>query len=392
MKSAFYLLMLVAMSTLFACNSSEKQATSESSTDSLASPITFWLGTYTSKPSDGFHLIQYHPETSTFDSVLMESDINNPSFVISNLKRDLVFTVQEEGGENGGSVCSFRFDRSANSLKKLSTSASQGSGPCYITLSPDEKFIFAGNYGSGDLAVLPINEDGTLGEAVQTIQHTGSSVNEGRQSSPHVHSLVFHPNGKQLFVADLGTDKVSIYNYDPDRKEPLTASSPASFTVKAGSGPRHLAFNQSGDKIYLIHEITSEVGLYDYNLDENKITHLDSYALTPQGFEGEKGAAEIKISDDGQFLYASNRGDSNEIIVFSINAQTGTLDKIQAISSGGKTPRNFALSPDGTFLFVGNQNSDSILAYERNPRSGIIKKTNAKLPIHRPVYFFMLGE
>ncbi|QDH81620.1 lactonase family protein [Echinicola soli] len=380
------------MCTTFSCHSSSTQEASQSNTDSLAAPITFWLGTYTSQPSEGFHLISFQQETSTFDSVLMESDINNPSFVISNKPGDLVFAVQEEGGEDGGSVCSFRFDQTANTLKKLSTSSTIGSGPCYITLSPNEKFIFAGNYGSGDLAVLPIQADGTLGDAIQTISHAGSSVNEDRQASPHVHSLVFHPNGKQLFVADLGTDKVYIYDFDPSREQPLSTSIPSHFTVKAGSGPRHLVFNQAGDKIYLVHEMTSEVGLYDYNLEEDKITHLDSYALTPKGFAGDKGAAEIKISDDGQFLYTSNRGDSNEIIVFKINPQTGTLDKIQAISSGGQTPRNFALSPDGNFLFVGNQNSDQILAYERNPQSGIIKKTNAKLAIHRPVYFFMLDK
>ncbi|WP_229239667.1 lactonase family protein [Echinicola soli] len=392
MKSLLSPLLLIAMCTTFSCHSSSTQEASQSNTDSLAAPITFWLGTYTSQPSEGFHLISFQQETSTFDSVLMESDINNPSFVISNKPGDLVFAVQEEGGEDGGSVCSFRFDQTANTLKKLSTSSTIGSGPCYITLSPNEKFIFAGNYGSGDLAVLPIQADGTLGDAIQTISHAGSSVNEDRQASPHVHSLVFHPNGKQLFVADLGTDKVYIYDFDPSREQPLSTSIPSHFTVKAGSGPRHLVFNQAGDKIYLVHEMTSEVGLYDYNLEEDKITHLDSYALTPKGFAGDKGAAEIKISDDGQFLYTSNRGDSNEIIVFKINPQTGTLDKIQAISSGGQTPRNFALSPDGNFLFVGNQNSDQILAYERNPQSGIIKKTNAKLAIHRPVYFFMLDK
>ncbi|AWW33020.1 lactonase family protein [Echinicola strongylocentroti] len=392
MKSPSYILLLCIMVTLYSCGSTTHENAKQSATETQPTPISFWLGTYTSKPDEGFHLINFYPESHTFDSVLIQSDINNPSFVISNQKRDLVFAVQEEGGEKGGSVSSFRFDQAANTLKKLSTSSTKGSGPCYITLSPDEKYIFAGNYGSGDLAVLPIQDDGMLGEAIQTISHSGSSINQDRQTSPHVHSLVFHPNGKQLFVSDLGTDKVYVYDFDPSREQPLSTSDPRHFSVKAGSGPRHLIFNHTGDKIYLIHEMTSEVGLYDYNLDEKKVTFLDSYALTPQGFNGEKGAAEIRISKDGQYLYASNRGDSNEIIVFRINEQTGTLEKIQAITSGGLTPRNFALSPDENFVFVGNQNSDVILAYERNPQSGIIKKTNAELAIHRPVYFFMLGK
>jgi len=191
-------------------------------------------------------------------------------------------------------------------------------------------------------------------------------------------------------VADLGTDKVNIYDFDPNREKPLQVSSPAFFQVEPGSGPRHLVFNKTGDKIYLIHEMTSEVGLYDYDLENNKTTHVETYDLVPKSFEGDLGAAEIKISADEKFLYASNRGDANEINGFSIEEGTGLLHKIQTISSGGKTPRNFALSPDGKFLFAANQNSNNLIAYERNPKTGIIKQLNGEFTVHKPVYFYML--
>ncbi|UCS92820.1 lactonase family protein [Echinicola marina] len=352
--------------------------------------IKFWLGTYTSSPEQGIHLIGYHPETDKFDSLLLQGEIKNPSFVISNKKGDLLFSVQEIGGEEGGSVCAYKFDEANNLLKKINSSSTLGSGPCYITLDPTEKYIMAGNYSSGNLAVIPINADGSLAAAVQEISHDGKGIDPNRQEAPHVHSLVFHPNGKQVFVADLGTDKVNIYDFDPKNEHPLSPSTPAYFEVKEGSGPRHLVFNQAGDKIYLIHEMTSEVGLYDYNLEENKIVHLDTYPLVPKDFEGALGAAEIRISNDGKFLYASNRGDANEITVFKIDENTGTLDKIQQVSSGGKTPRNFAISPDGEYLFSGNQDSNDIYAFKRNPSTGIIKQLDSKITIHKPVYFFMV--
>ncbi|WP_460546119.1 lactonase family protein [Echinicola sediminis] len=368
----------------------------QSASDKAETPVTetptikFWMGTYTSNPNQGIHLIAFDPDTYQFDSLLLQGNVNNPSFVITNNAGDLVFSVQEEGGENGGSVCSFRFDSKTASLEKISTSSTLGSGPCFITLDPSEKYILAGNYGSGDLAVIPILENGSLGPAVQDIQHQGNSVNKDRQQGPHVHSLTFHPNGTQVFVADLGTDKVNIYDFDPSSETPLSESSPAYFEVKPGSGPRHLAFNKTGDRIYLIHEMTSEVGLYAYDLEDKTIRHIETYPLVQEGFQGELGAAEIKISSDGKYLYASNRGDSNEIVVFRIQTDSGKLEKIQTISSGGETPRNFSLSPDGKFLFTANQNSHNIIAHKRNPETGIISPLESEFSIHKPVYFFML--
>ncbi|WP_200979177.1 lactonase family protein [Echinicola sp. 20G] len=378
------------MLNLYSCGkASNEEKTNEVAEASQVPSIHFWLGTYTSSPEQGIHLISFNPNNYQFDSLLLESDINNPSFVITNKKGDLIISVQEEGGEEGGSVRSFKYDSSKNETKLISTSSTLGSGPCYVTLSPDESYVLAGNYGSGDLVAIPIDQDGNLDKAAQEIKHTGSGVNKDRQSSPHVHSLVFHPNGEQVFVSDLGTDKVNIYDFDPSQEQPLSPSSPAFFEVKSGSGPRHLVFNKNGKKIYLIHEMTSEVGLYDYDMENGKITNVDTYPLTPQGFSGAKGAAEIRLSKDGKFLYASNRGDSNEIIGFKVDPSTGTLSKIQTISSGGETPRNFALSDDGKFLFAANQNSNTILAYERNPDSGIIKQVGNAFTIHKPVYFFL---
>ncbi len=352
--------------------------------------LKFWVGTYTSNKDQGIHLIGLDTNTKDFDSLWLQNEIENPSFVISNTDQNLLFSVQEAGGNIGGSVASFKIDKDSLKLKPINTVSTLGSGPCYIALSPDEHYILAGNYKSGNLAVIPVHENGTLSEAIQEFSHQGSSINPNRQEKPHVHSIVFHPDGNRFFVGDLGTDRVYIYEKTNNENSPYKAASPPYFEVKAGSGPRHLAINKAGDKIYLIHELTGEVGLYDFQKRENQpvIRHLETYSLTGKDFNGEVSGAEIKISQDGKFLYASNRGDANQINVFEIDPDSGKLNKIQSISSGGKTPRNFTLSKDGNFLLVGNQNSDEIALMSRNNETGIIKDSKVRFPIHKPVYFY----
>ncbi|MDN3671010.1 lactonase family protein [Echinicola jeungdonensis] len=358
--------------------------------DRLKSNLKFWVGTYTSQSDQGIHLIELNPKTNDFDSLLLQNGINNPSFVISNQDQSLLFSVQESGGDIGGSVCSFHFDGDSLKLHPINSVSTLGSGPCYISLSPDEKYLLAANYRSGDLAVIPVLEDGTLGEALQKFKHKGNSINPNRQEKPHVHSIVFHPDGKRFLVGDLGTDRIYCYETTMEENSPFKAATPPYYEVKAGSGPRHLVFNHTGNKFYLIHELTAEVGLYSYVEKEDKIEieHLATYPLAEDDFSGEVSGAEIKISNDGKYLYASNRGEANQIIVFEIDQKSGKLNKIQTVSSEGQTPRNFTLSRDGNYLLVGNQNSNEIVLMDRNRKTGKIQDTKVRFPIHKPVYFY----
>lgn len=349
-------------------------------------PYIFILGTYTENEGEGINLVKFDPLQERLEVLAVASDIENPSFVISNKKENLVFATEETGGDQGGKVTSYRLDKSTFTLERIGSVYTKGDSPCHLSLDPSEKFLIVSNYSGGNLTAIPVDEKGMLSQDVHVIQHEGKSINPRRQQAPHVHSAVFHPQEKKVFVANLGTDKVMAYDFDQNSSNPLVPSEKGSFDVAAGSGPRHMAFNKEGDRIYVIHELTGEIGVYGY--ENGEVSHLETHTLIPEDFSGDVGAAEVRISPDGNFLYASNRGEVNNITVFQI--EEAGLSKIQDMPSQGIAPRNFAITPDGKYLLCGNQNSDEIVVFNRNQQNGHLEPTSISLSVKKPVYFYFL--
>lgn len=347
----------------------------------------FLVGTYTEESSQGVNLVSFDPTSKKLKLESVNGNIENPSFVIANDGNTLAFAVEEDNGDRGGKVTSYKIDQDSRKLTKINSVYTEGNGPCYLTLDPTEEFILVGNYGGGNLSVIPVQSDGKLMTAIQSKQHSGSSVDEERQNEPHVHSTVFHPKLQQVFVADLGTDYVNIYDFNPGSNSPLTPSQTSSFKVEPGSGPRHLVFNEDGDHLYLIHEMKGEVGFY--KKEDNQYQHVATYPLADESFQGDHGGAEIRITTDYEFIYASNRGDANNISVFK-REQDGNLNLVQRISSGGETPRNFSLTPGQNYIIAANQGSDNLVLFKRDPNTGRLEVTDQKIEVHQPVYIHFL--
>lgn len=370
---------------LHACGPKSNQHQTEAAMDRK---YLFLVGTYTENPEDGLNLLGFNPEAGEMNVLHVASDIDNPSFVIANAAQTLVFATEETSSEEGGKVTSFKLDKDNNTLEKINSVFTHGGSPCHISLDPTERFLVVSNYSGGNVTVIPVDPQGNLSSDIQVIQHEGGSINPHRQKAPHVHSAVFHPKEKRVFVADLGTDKVYIYDVADHGTAPLSPAEPETFAVQSGAGPRHILFNQSGDRLYLIHELTAEVGVYAY--EEGDLSHLETHSLVAEGFTGEVGAAELRFSPDGDFLYASNRGEANTITAFSVNHEDGRLSEIQQISSHGEAPRNFIITPDGRFLLCGNQNSNEIFVFNRNQEDGKIDPSQISLSVKKPVYFYFL--
>jgi len=348
-------------------------------------PYSFLLGAYTGQDSEGIGLLEFDPENQVLRTQTIAKGVQNPSFVISNKAQTLVFAVEEIAGENGGKVKSFQFDRENNTLKLLDSQDSHGDHPCYLTLDPSEEFLVVGNYSSGNFSVYKLNQ-GKM-QWLQTIQHEGQSVNADRQGQAHVHSLVFHPGGKHLLVGDLGTDKIHLYQFNPSYAVPFQHANPSYVEVSAGAGPRHLAIHPNGQFVYLIHELSAEIGVYRF--DEGKMRAISQVPLTDKEFVGNVGAAEIRISPDTKHIYASNRGDANDISVYEIG-KDGELKFVQRIKSGGEMPRNFILTKDGKYLLAAHQASNNITVFERDQKTGVLEPLDFQVKFERPVYFFGL--
>ena len=351
----------------------------------MAQDYFMLIGTYTSGGSNGIYVHQFN-SVSAATKLIDSIKITNPSYLTVSPNRKFVYSVSEDANEKnmGGKVSSFSFDNIKGSLSLLNEQPSNGNHPCYITIDKTGRWVITGNYSSGNLAVLPVRSNGSLHPAVTTIQHTGQSVNTERQTGPHVHATVLSPDNSYLFVPDLGLDKLMQYRFNKRNGALKEANEPYVMT-KPGSGPRHFEFHPNKKYAYLLEELTGSVSAYTYTSKTGKLALIQNISTLPPDFLGYAGSADIHVSPDGNFLYASNRGESNTIVIYAINKKNGSLIVAGYQSTLGKTPRHFSLDPGGNFLLVANQNSDEIIIFKVNKITGLLTDTGKRISVSKPV-------
>ena len=354
------------------------------------------VGTYTAGSSEGLYVFRFDTRTGDATPVSVAKTVN-PSWLVVSRDRRHVYAVNELPGDNGpattrGGVSAFRFDPASGRLTFVNRVSSQGNDPCYLSLSPDGRYLFVANYSvaadpGGSFAAMPVRADGSLGDAAQSVHHTGGGPVKGRQDGAHVHSTVFSPDGRYLFAQDLGTDRLYAYRYAPDGRDgPVSPTDAVETALPAGSGPRHLVFDRDGRHAYLTSELAGTVTVLRYRGD-GRFAEEQVERLAEPGFRGAVGAAALHLSPDGRFLYVSNRGDANDISIFAVDAASGRLARVGRQSSLGKSPREFAIDPTGQWLIVGNQNSDTAYVFRRDPRTGLLGPNPKRIDVGAPVDF-----
>lgn len=349
---------------------------------SLAKKHILYVGTYTQGMTDGIFVYSFNDHSGKLQDMKMPAVSNNPSFLAISKNRQHLYAVNELADpeqNHSGSVSSFSIDKKG-ALKLQNQVLTNGAHPCHVTLSPDGKKLVVSNYTGGSISVFNVLPDGSLSDMVQRIQHEGHSTFKGRQDAPHCHSSKFDASGKNLFVADLGTDALTIYQVGSDKQ--LTANDPAIFKMPNGSGPRHFVFSSDGNFIYVINELSSTITvLIKYG---GVWKEIQTITTLPKDFKGENWCADIHISGNGKFVYGSNRG-NNSIAVFSRDVKSGKLEMIQTISVEGNWPRNFTLDPTGRFLLVANERSNDITVFKIDDATGKLKYTGIKVSNQSPV-------
>lgn len=303
----------------------------------IAQKSYLFVGTYTEKnDSKGIYVYQF--DNATGDARPVSSVFTeNPSYLAIAPGGNFVYSVNETHGDKPGGVSAFSFDGKSGKLKFIDKQESGGDDPCYVSVDAHRKWLMVANYSGGDLAALPIQSDGSLLARTQTIQHTGTGPNKQRQEKAHVHSVTFSPGEKFLLAADLGMDELSIYRFDAiATSEPLKISRDSIVHMQPGSGPRHICFAPGKPYVYLINELAGTVDVYLFN--DGHLTSLQHISSHPEGYTGGIGSADIHISPNGKFLYASNRGDANSIAIYSIDAATGRLQIKGFQSTKGRRP------------------------------------------------------
>jgi 6-phosphogluconolactonase len=360
--------------------------TSREDTQADSDQLAVYVGTYTGGSSKGIYLFHLNPATGALQTAGLAAAVPNPSFLAMHPNRQFVYAVSEIGnfaGGKTGAVSALAIDRKTGKLALLNQQASRGTGPCHLVVDRSGRHVLVANYGSGSVACLPIEDNGRLGAATCAIQHEGSSVNPRRQQGPHAHCVQLDAANRFAFVADLGLDKILVYRFDATRGE-LAANDPPSAGVAAGAGPRHFVFHPGGRYAYVINELSSTVTAFEYDSNRGVLKPLQTISTLPEGFQGENTAAEVQVHPSGRFLYGSNRG-HDSIAIFAIDVPTGRLRYVGNESTGGKTPRNFALDPTGTYLLAANQATDNIVVFRIDAETGQLHATGRSASVPSPV-------
>ena len=335
------------------------------------------IGTYTNTgKSEGIYSYNIDFKNDIISQKSVAKGVENPSFMAITPDRKFIYSVNQN--DKTSTISSFSFDTIKSQLSLLNKVDAIASGPCFISVTKNH--VFTANYNSGSIAVFGRKKDGTLTKVQQLIQHVGKSINSERQGEPHVHQVIISPDNKYVVANDLGTDKVTVYKYNPTSTTSVLIPYDT-LSVKPGSGPRHSTFSKDGTKLYLVQEIDGSVSVLGFkngklNLIQETTVDYKSGIINR--------TADIHLSPDERYLYVTNRGNANDISCFTVT-KDGKLIFKQQVSTGGDGPRNFAISPDGEYVFVAHQNTDNIVIFKRDIKTGLLTDTGKQIKVGSPV-------
>jgi 6-phosphogluconolactonase len=360
---------------------------------SLSQTLPFvFVGTYTEhegSQSKGIYVYQMDPASGRLNFRQEVRGVRNPSYLALHPHLNFLYAVnelQDSRSESGGGVSTFSMD--ADGIKFLNQQASRGSDPCYVSLERSGRFALVANYTSGSVAMLPIQSDGQLGPASDVVQHTGSSVHPERQTGPHAHCILPDPTNHFAIAVDLGLDKLIVYRLDLENGK---LHRHREVDVQPGAGPRHLVFHPNHRFAYLINELNATLTWYRYEPGAGALEELQTLPALPSDFDGQNLCADIHVSPDGNYLYASNRG-HDSIVCYFVDQKTGELVFRNHTHTGGREPRNFAIDPSGNFLLAANQKTNSIVTFQIDARTGQLNRTEYEAEVSMPVCIKFLHQ
>jgi 6-phosphogluconolactonase len=349
-------------------------------------PIRFGTGKILEGKGEGIYVYRLDLSSGGMELVAKAIGITNPSYLAFDSTQRFLYAVNElktYEDRPTGTVSAFAVDPGTGRLEFLNKRLTHGTDPCHVLVDKKGRYVFVSNFMSGSLCVLPVLDDGSLGEASDFIQHQGSGIDPIRQKGPHAHSLTLDGANRFAFVPDLGLDKLMVYRFDSKRGM-LEPNKVPWIKMKPGAGPRHVALHPGGRFGFLINELDSTLAALSYDGRKGTFKELQIVSTLPEGFQGESTCAEVQVSPSGAFVYGSNRG-HNSIVIYRINQRTGKLTYVGHELTRGKTPRSFGIDPTGRFLLVANQDTDTVVTFRIEPRTGKLLATGHMTQVPTPV-------
>ena len=338
----------------------------------------------------------YHldPASGAVSAPRSTANVPHPFFLAVHPDRRTLYSIRAEkfGSPDREEVVAWRIVDFDGRLDEIGRQPSHGSASCYLDVDPTGRSLLMAGYSSGNVASFPIESDGRLGLAVSLIAHRGSGPDEKRQDKPHAHSIIAVPTAKAgmlAYAADLGTDQVLCYHLDPAAAR-LTPADPPSASTPPGAGPRHLALHPDGKSLYAVNELANTVTVFDRDVDTGRLTAGPTVSTLPADFTGTSHCADVKLTPDGRFLYATNRG-HDSIAIFRVGDR-GRLERLAITPSLGAGPQNLAITPDGGLLLCANMPGDNLVVFRIDRGTGSLAVVGEPLAVEGPACIQLIGR
>lgn len=369
LKSIGYIFLILI---LFSCGQKSEEKKEKQAKKSSFSLI---IGTGGSSENDGIFSAEITNDGTLTKPKLIQQ-AKNASFLTLSYGKNFLYSVSET---DNGSVISYRVHE-ADSLEKISSVSAGGRGPCYVSVTGDQKTVLAANYGDG--TVMSAAADKGMLTAASTYQQEGA-VGEYNRNGPHAHAIKEHPNKRLVYSPDLGADKVFIYSIKDSK---LIPHSTPFVPLPEGAGPRHIDFDPNGKYAFVINELNSTMQSFKVENDGN-LTPIDTVSTVPADFEGETYCADVHVHPGGKYVFGSNRG-HDSIVSFAIN-NDGTLSLVGYATEDIEWPRNFGITPDGKYLVAASQHGDRLTPFKIEPDGSMTKSgESVTVPVPMCVVFY----
>src|SRR5260221_14362526 len=331
-------------------------------------PKSAYVGCYTTKQrngrGEGISVHRIDPASGAWTQTQLVKPTDNPSWLTFDRQQRVLSSAHGDGEV----ISAFRVDQATGQLSALGTHDAKGKNGVRLGVDANNKYLICANYGSGTVALLPINADGSLGPVAHLPALPGKpGPHRTEQPNSRPHDVVFDPRERFIVVPDKGLDATFVFSLDAASGK-LVPASPPSVASRPGAGPRHASFHPAKPVVYVLNELDSTLTTYRFDAERGALTPLQVITTLPPSFTGHSTTSEIVVAPSGRFVYASNRG-HDSLAIFAVE-EAGTLSPVGWQPTQGKTPRFFAIEPSGTLLYAANMDSDTIVAFRVDAGSG----------------------
>jgi 6-phosphogluconolactonase len=335
-------------------------------------------GCFSETGEKGLVVYNFDTEKGTLNEFSKSNAGANPSYFCFSEKQKLIYSINEVStfrDVKGGGLTTLKYSENFENIEKVNEMPVPNGGPCFISVTPDEKYLFVANYGGGSVAVVKLDAQGIPERITDTVIFSGSG-----EKVSHAHMIASDLRGDRIYVTDLGLDRIMIYSLE-ETSGRLIPFSNDGILLPEGTGPRHFVFNSTGSRMYVVGELNSTISVFQTDKNQGLIP-LQIVSSLREGFTGKNSAADIHIGKSGEFLYCTNRGE-NTIATFKIVPE-GQLSRVDNVDCGGNWPRNFVIDPSGKYILAGNQKSDNIAVFRIDRTTGLPSKTDLSFNLPTP--------